>query len=166
MNFNGTQCCGVQELSSLSNHKKPDEAMAAFCTHIFGAVNKGRRSAFDRTKDKAKPVVKMNATLYSFYTFTAAIYKNKAEESQYGPAFAKFIREHKLGQVSTCRARPNHAFHPDHKVQAWIWRPSLRTLKTWWLQQHLLEVEAKAAKAAAAVASVASASVDPINHPF
>jgi hypothetical protein len=136
MNFRDTGCCGIKEITSLSSHKKPDEAMQAFCQMLFG-VNK-RKSAFERM---TKSDMFLAAYLYSFYLFTAAIYDqadktlHEAYKHPYGEDFAKFIKENKLGQVSCCRARTNHAFHPDHKVKAWIWRPSMKGLKKWWLSR-------------------------------
>lgn len=145
MDFQATHCCGIQEITQLSNHETAEEAMENFCRSVFGNSRK--------VSYRGLPAKK--STMFSFYMFTAAVYgtfrqkEDKYYRRPYGAEFAAFIKTHKLGSVSTQRARTNYAFHPDHKVQAWLWRPNVKNLEAWWgIKDTQLQAE-KAAKLAA-----------------
>lgn len=146
MNFKETGCCGIQELTALSHHTLPEDAMRVFCVTILGNIRKVTYA--DRVLGDFN--TKGNH-LYSFYLFTAAVYESgTGSQRPYGHNFAAFIKGHGLGVVSTIPATPNHAFHPDHKVQAWLWKPSLRGLKKWYQAELDREAAEIAAKLAAA----------------
>jgi hypothetical protein len=144
MNFQPTHCCGIQEITELSSSLTAEEAMASFCSKTFGS---GKRARYRTT-------VSAGSTMYSFYYFTAAVYPenhpdrghNSRYHTPYGTEFAKLIKEAKLGRVTTLPARTNYAFHPDHKVQIWLWRPGKKNLEAWWA----LYQEKQAAKLAEA----------------
>lgn len=128
LTFKATGCCGIQELTGLSTHTRPEEAMAVFCAQVLGKI---RAVAYaDRVSGNFNSGPNH---MYSFYLFTAAVYESgTGPQRPYGQNFADFIKAHRLGQVSTLPARPNFAFHPDHKIQAWLWKPSLRGLRAWY----------------------------------
>lgn len=124
MQFKDTNCCGVKEIWSLSAHRSPELAMDEFCKYHLGTIRNVTYHGM-----KARP-----QTIYSFYLFTAAIMKSCLGNypATYGPDFANFIRLNKLGTVTRTRAVFNLAFHPDHKVQAWLWCPNVKRLQKWW----------------------------------
>jgi hypothetical protein len=124
MNFRPTNCCGISEITSLSNHTTPEEAMVDFCKQVFGTY---RQTGFGGLR-------RSNATyFYTYYMFTAAVYETGPySKRKYGQDFADFILNHGLGKVATIDAEVNFAFHADHKVQAWLWQPDRTTLAAWW----------------------------------
>lgn len=142
LTFRATGCCGIQELTSLSTHTLPEEAMKAFCVQMLGTVRKVQYADRVLGDFNNRP-----NHLYSFYLFTAAVYEpGKGNHRPYGENFAAFIKAHRLGDVSTLPARTNFAFHPDHKVQAWLWKPRLAGLKAWYkllLDKEEAELQAK-----------------------
>lgn len=128
LTFRATGCCGIQELTSLSTHTLPEEAMKAFCVQMLGTVRKVQYADRVLGDFNNRP-----NHLYSFYLFTAAVYEpGKGNHRPYGENFAAFIKAHRLGDISTLPARTNFAFHPDHKIQAWLWKPRLAGLKAWY----------------------------------
>lgn len=143
MDFQATHCCGIQEITQLSQHENAEEAMENFCRSVFGNTRKVSYRGLQAKK----------STMFSFYMFTAAVYSESQQKKHddqyyrpYGAEFAAFIKTHKLGSVSTQRARTNYAFHPDHKVQAWIWRPNIKTLEAWWIIKDEQQQQKKAAQ--------------------
>lgn len=162
MYFTATQCCGFQEISSLSNHQTPEQAMAAFCASHFGSIRKKNPNGKDDRSYGDGP-----HTLYTFYVFTAAIYGPKKRDNVfsnrglYGAKFAEFIKEQKLGTVTTIPAKVNKAFHPDHKVQVWIWHPSREPLTRWWQGFSTAKQAEEAAKKAEIAAALATACPPP-----
>lgn len=107
------QCCAVHELVDISDYSNPRDAMRKLCELVRP----------DR--------------LEAFYIFTGVV-RFKADSDDfganvtYGPNFAAYIREHKLGIVSGSCIRSNRVNHPDHFVKVWIWAPSVHGLKLWW----------------------------------
>lgn len=143
MNFASTNCCGIQEITNLSMSTSPEDALTTFCTKVFGSARK--------VVYKSQPA--RPQTIYSFYLFTAAVAKDAASAigyyRPYGKAFADFLKTQKLGKVSTLPAKFNLAFHPEHKVQAWIWSPNKQALEKWWtLRQAQLKADKLAVEAA------------------
>lgn len=127
LTFRATGCCGIQELTELSSHPTPEDAMDVFCGRMLRKIRKV--AYLDRVLGDCQL---RQSHLYSFYLFTAAVYDPGKGGRPYGQNFAEYIKAHRLGQVTTLPARPNYAFHPDHKVQAWLWKPSLSGMKKWY----------------------------------
>ena len=69
----------------------------------------------------------------AFYIFTGVVgYTKSKGKPRYGPEFANFISEHKLGTVTEAPARVNRTNHPTHLVKVWVWSPNYRKLKAWY----------------------------------
>lgn len=140
MTSRSMDCCGTKELVLLSTHYSPFTAMLAFVSMWKnGEDHSGFRAA--------------NSSMYSNYIFTAAIYDREVCEKTsgqhthllkgklwdkkldmyfpYGHYFAEFIEKNKLGKVVTLDSTINAAFHPDHKVQAWLWQPDPKAIQKW-----------------------------------
>lgn len=138
-----THCCGIQEISGLS---------------YFGDSESGARDAMESFCATALPKrVKYHGqtasgdTLYSFYYFTAAVYKAKGGSS-YAHAFARFIRKYNLGKLTISPTRKNSAFHAGHWNQVWIWMPDTDALRVWY--NELLAARPAPTKVAAPVLPV------------
>lgn len=161
VNLYGTQCCGTQEITSLNTHESPEKAMLRFCELTLKKGGSALRYGYSNS---AKPL------LYSHYTFTAAVYDKECsafasyersypkkidpefgQYMPYGAQFAKFIQENKLGEVVTTSPKINKLYHPDHKVQIWIWTPDQDAIEAWYVTKvgPQLAEEAKKALAAA-----------------
>lgn len=144
MQFASTNCCGIQEIICLSDSVSPDEAMQSFCSKTLGTT---RAVLYKGMKGR-------HNTIYSFYMFTAALPGPRTPKDDYtnhyyrpyGDDFAKFIKLHKLGKVTTLPAKVNEAFHPDHQVKAWIWSPNKDSLAKWWQERQLVMKAEKEAK--------------------
>lgn len=145
-----TGCCGVQEILSLSSMASAEAAMLAFTKTIFKPSVSRYTYGFNAQKGYVTP--------YSHYTFTAAIYgkeEGKAESlldpefklwNPYGHKFAQYIRDHKLGDVSTTKPVVNALNHPDHRVQIWIWTPDIEALHAWHTQMNAASLAEEARK--------------------
>lgn len=139
-------CCGIKEILNLSSFILPEIAIMAF----IRMWKKGE----DHSGYAAYP-----GTMYTNYVFTAAVYdteicsgprehKSSKYDHQYlkngklwdakrgmyfpyGHNFAEFIEKHKLGTVVSPGEGVNEAFHNDHKVAAWVWRPDSKALEAY-----------------------------------
>jgi hypothetical protein len=123
LDFYDTHCCALEEIDKLASFEgDPKGAMISFCRSNLGKPVewKIRQPSGDFGAAGA---------LYSFYFFTASVYKGK---TSYGEAFAKFIEENKLGKTITTPIMTNMAFHTDHGNQVWIWMPDVQALNAWW----------------------------------
>jgi hypothetical protein len=118
-------CCAVHELNILSTYSTPKEAMLAFCKlHVsrygYNGVTKGGLY-----------------TPGAFYIFTGVVKfrddsDDYGEDTSYGLNFAAYIKEQRLGVVSSSCRRVNRVNHPDHTIKVWIWAPSVKRLRLWW----------------------------------
>lgn len=92
-------CCGVGEISGLSDHG--------------GGIDAIRRIIRDRD---------WNDNKYPFYFFADAL-----GNRQGGTLLASTIKKHKLGVLmpTTTRINPNS----DNKIKAWLWIPDKGALK-------------------------------------
>lgn len=112
-----TECCAIQEIDGLKGHADAKEAMLAFCKQNFG------------TGVLFKSQAAYSNSVYSFYLFSASL---ESGQKPYGKEFEEFIKENELGTVWASPKRVNHAFHPDHSNQVWVWMPDVTKLKAWW----------------------------------
>lgn len=116
MYIRSTQCCALDEIFGLSDHKSAEDAMSNFCSII----------------------VRMDNKVYTtgLYLFTGVIKHTDGSEAMtnftYGPNFAAFIRDNKLGKVRGSWSAPNIINHPTHVVRAWIWCPDRDALTKWY----------------------------------
>jgi hypothetical protein len=140
MEFRDTGCCGIQEITQLSNYSSAEEAMLAFCKELFKVDENSPSCRFGRS-------VGVKGTIYTHYLFTAAVYGKKTRDSYeadmrcyqpYGAEFAQYIKDFNLGTVVGSEAEINHAFHPDHSVQAWIWTANSTNLQAWYKQNKYI----------------------------
>ncbi len=127
----GISCCAIHEIVSLGDHTNPTNAMKAFCSNLWG---RGRYTygGVDRN---------LLAEPHSFYLFSGVERYKVSEEDddddyrpeaiKYASAFAKFIKENKLGRVRSSVGRYNRN-HPTHWVKAYIWAPDGKNLREWY----------------------------------
>ena len=125
LKFYDTHCCALEEIDGLAEFpNNPKGAMVDFCrTYI------GKRVEWKVRVPKGD--FGSQGALYSFYFFTAAVYR---KGTGYGVQFAEFIKENKLGEVITTPVMTNMAFHTDHGNQVWIWMPDVKALTKWWTE--------------------------------
>ncbi len=132
MKFRDTSCCAWQEISNLSQHPTPEDAMKSFCELNFGAAE---------SRVKYHTMQSLQNHLYSFYLFSTAVNTPGTEKessylpkfgTDYGSKFAKFIQENKLGTVVESPMMVNAAFHADHSNVVWIWAPDEAAIQKWW----------------------------------
>lgn len=136
MNIIDLAQCACAEINGLAYHHQGREAMREFCRIAWSG-----KEVSTKWPTASKGAMKLS----SFYLFTAAA--NGIDG--YGGNFAKFIKEHKLGEVVETPAVINAKFHPDHRNKAWIWTPDVPALDKWWqaekavIQQEAMEDELK-----------------------
>ena len=131
MNFRSTSCCAWQEITGLSTHSTPKDAMITFCK---ANLTQGE----SRIMYHSSPANQNR--LYSFYLFSAAVHTAKSGGSKflqsvgedYGSKFAKFILDNKLGTITESPVKPNMAFHEEHSNRIWIWATDQKAIETWW----------------------------------
>lgn len=100
-NIQETECCGVHEIDNLEGEGNAERSMRIVCEDYFGEDNH-----------------------CAFYTFTDVMeYKN-------GTAFAKYIKDHKLGRVVKSHTRRNP--NSGNRISIWIWEPHFTNLRNWW----------------------------------
>lgn len=120
-------CCAVQEIAGLS-HTGGDShaAMRDFCKIELDRSFRG---------------------LYTMYIFTGVLEHTCGEPiyggPDYGPNFAKFIKEHGLGEVVAGKPEFNRVNHPTHLVQGWIWTPDVEAVKAWWSKNKAVAKKGK-----------------------
>lgn len=123
-----TQSCAMSEISGLSNYKdKPKLAMQHFCRLN---IKETEGLMYHRYQG-------LTGKMFAMYSFSAPVYKAGRSGGEYGPQFAKFIKENKLGIVIQTPAVENEIFHPDHKNRVWIWVVNKENLKKWWKENPL-----------------------------
>ena len=128
--FNSTKCCAYSEITGLSSHTTPKDAMITFCrANLNQAESRVMYHTAPSTQNR----------LYSFYLFSAAIATPTRKDTylsnigdDYGSKFAKFILENKLGEIVESPLRPNMAFHEDHSNKIWIWATDQGMIEKWW----------------------------------
>lgn len=126
--YRNTLCCALEEIDKLAAFDgNPKAAMVSFCQANLG------RPVVWKIRDPSGNDKGANGALFSFYFFTAAVYKGKVS---YGAQFARFIAENGLGQVIESPLMTNMAFHTDHGNQVWIWMPDLKALTKWWKENQ------------------------------
>lgn len=131
-------CCGVTEIGNLSEYPNPEAAMARF-------VGNCQRMRFD-TKSKT---YNKYIHLQAFYVFTAVVYERETgRHPTYGPDFAKYIRDNRLGSVKESPMRFN-TNEPEHRLRVYVWAPNKKAINKWWkAYNEKLAAEAKANEAA------------------
>lgn len=131
MDIRNLSCCGIQELTDISDLPNPDSV-------IMRLVQQHYRPA-SRYYGARKPRLHRFSGFYIF-SEVAVTYDedNRARKSSkptcqvgYGKALARYIRTHKLGHVSASRTARNRVNHPDHGLIVYTWAPSQRGLRAW-----------------------------------
>src|SRR5213592_2438286 len=119
INTRGLDCCAVTEISNLESYATPREAMLAFC------------AAHSNKYTIGNPMADPGA----FIIFTAII-DDREEDGvgicTYGPRFAAYIKQHRLGPVKESVKRLNRNGSPRHLDQVWIWAPNFSRLAAWY----------------------------------
>lgn len=134
MEFECLTCCAVQEITELSSHRTPHEAMKAFCHEQFLLDDFGDEQGWGKPHLREK--------LSGFYIFTGVIKHNDGSNAdprglRYGPAFAAFIRRNGLGRVTASVPAPNRQNHPHHILKVWVWAPYQGAMERW-CQKHVV----------------------------
>lgn len=122
MNLVRSAQCGSQEITNLATHSTALDAMKAFCKATLETTNRYTSSNYTV------------GYLYANYIFSEAL-KNDGKPlgaRNYGMDFAKFIKEHELGEVVWGPPARNVSFHPDHANQIFVWAPDPDALRTWY----------------------------------
>lgn len=130
------ECCAGKEVAGLMNTKTPEQAMKEVCHGLkkFGG-NLGTPPGFILFSAIVKVDEKAD-DLNNEYLSNHGL-KNLG----YGEAFAAYIKEHKLGTVTKCPARPNRINHPNHIVRMWMWCPDPKRLTAWWIENRVRKTE-------------------------
>lgn len=119
-----THSCAISEIHNVRAFQgDPKGAMMSFCKLSLG------RPVVWKIVDPSGNDKGQDGALYSFYFFSSPIYRGK---TSYGEQFAQFIEDEKLGRIVTTPGLLNHAYHPDHANQIWIWMPNVKALEAWW----------------------------------
>lgn len=115
MIISSLNCCAVSEVYGLVDD--PRETMQSFCKLVTPKY--GRY---------------INPRLGAFYIFTDVVkYKGTCTQSPCrGKAFAKFIKDNRLGQITESHERLNRLGAPRHLDKVWVWSPSKRNVLKWW----------------------------------
>jgi hypothetical protein len=120
-----TSCCGVMEISGLSSHKTPKDAMLEVVDGPAGWWNTGWG------KYGCAPGLVIFTGVIR-HTDGSAVRPNP----YYGPRFAAYIRRHKLGIVTVGGTAPNRKTHPTHIIRLWVWNPNPDAIKAWWKKHN------------------------------
>jgi hypothetical protein len=108
MHIAPTSCCGLREISGLSYHNTPGEAMREFALGAtrLNYVRSGR------------------VLVCSHVIFSAADGAN-----DYGDKFAAYIRRHKLGTIAISRRLTNP--NSGNPLKVWVWSINKTALLAW-----------------------------------
>lgn len=130
MELTQTQCCAIEEISELSTHATPEDAMADLCE----AMEYGAADSYNDREYRNRESNDDDLIIPGLLTFTGVVgyTDGDTDDTTYGPKFAAYIRKHKLGRVVEGPVSTNRMNHPTHKVRLWIWKPSVKGLTKWW----------------------------------
>ncbi len=120
-------CCATREIDGLDMCNTPKEAMDDFLDEQCLTSGDYSHNSYG---DAIRP---SNENVSAFYYFTGIMgyTDNKANKPKYGQKFSAFIKKEKLGKVIFSGAAPNRVNHPTHIVGVWVWRPSIKGLKSY-----------------------------------
>lgn len=130
--------CIWSTLTNLRLYHTPEKAMAAFCKSGLGAesvLNKWtRQSSLTGPKNPKAQYHYGKTNLYSLYIFSGPLGRdsNNADNPDYAPKFAAFLKKHKLGVVIESPVVSNDLVHAGRKGQVFMWVPDEPALKVWW----------------------------------
>jgi hypothetical protein len=106
MRFHPKSCCGLREISGLSDHCDSAEAMQAFCgSVIFSGYLRCSHAIFSEARGML-----MN-------------------DGPYGERFAAYIRRHNLGTVTASKRVENP--NSGNQLKVWVWTINKRNLRAW-----------------------------------
>ena len=121
MTLHSMNCCACQELICLDKGKplSGEKQMREFCNFLYSDYSK-------RLSDPG-----------AFVIFTGVVKVRKGsdddvDDTTYGPTFASYIKEQKLGSIKESVKVINRTNHPDHWVKVWVWAPNFEKLKAWY----------------------------------
>jgi hypothetical protein len=100
-------CCGIREISGLSQHRGPAAALKSFCRGVY------------------KTEYGTDASRFRYSIFS------QIQARQYGDKFAAYILEHKLGDVIETTGRhvnPNSG----NVLKVFVWTVDHDAVKLWW----------------------------------
>lgn len=130
MELNDTACCAVMEMSHIADNEGPEEVIREVCENVWG--DPYYDPEWDDPPSENKP--------QAFYTFTGVVGYRKGsddegDDTEYAPKLAAYIRKNDLGIVTESPTRYNRTNHPDHRVKVYVWAPSARGLRKWWVER-------------------------------
>lgn len=117
MTLKQMSCCGMRDLSGLSDHETPKEAMVAF---VLTSCPRVSRYNWD-----ARKCEKLRQLNFSHVIFSEA----NNEHRRYGENFATYIRRNKLGTVVASERRVNP--NSGNQVKFWVWTLNKHNLVDW-----------------------------------
>lgn len=148
-------CCGVDVIAGVSNHKSPEEVIKNFVqsferTDYLGG-RRERKVFFDDVQpfyvfagvDKVTPSSSFDDEKVYYFADGApeterdddGYYYHDGGLVPYGycEALWRYIRDNGLGNiVRTSEAQPNKLNHPTHMLRVYVWTPDLDALKKWY----------------------------------
>lgn len=130
--------CIWTTLTNLKLYTKPEKALAVFCQQGLGAesiINEWtRQNPLLGPKSKTVQYHSGRTNLYALYVFSGPLGydSNNAENPDYAPKFAAFLKAHKLGEVIASPVVQNDLVHAGRKGQVFMWVPDEDRLKAWW----------------------------------
>ena len=115
INMVGLQCCGVKEISGLSDYESAAYAMQDFWNTTYGR--------------KVPNLIGNNLVPAPMVNFRYCIFTQARHTYDYGIDFAKFITNNKLGTIAETDFNTNPNSGNDVKV--WIWTIDHNALGRW-----------------------------------
>lgn len=129
-------CCALWEVSNISQHRTPREALLSICKGLWNPYAKELQKF--KTFCMFSGVVeikgyeamdKPNKDMEMSYAYLGNI---KYGNVNYGPKFAAYIIKNELGEVGCVGEGYNEPGHPKHLVKLWVWRPNNKAIRAWW----------------------------------
>ena len=123
-------CCGIKEISGLSNHRTPELALKDFVAQVYRSGNaRGGWQPGIGTGDLTKTILPKIVAFTPRFRY--AIFSQAGVQAKYGVTFAKFIEDNKLGKV----VRADSKFHKNpnsgNMLTAWIWTLDEKAIDAW-----------------------------------
>lgn len=130
--------CIWTTLTNLKLYRQPEKALATFCRQGLGAesmINEWtRQNPLEGPKSKTVQFHGGRTNLYALYVFSGPLGhdSNDADNPDYAPRFAGYLKKQKLGEVIASPVVTNDLVHAGRKGQVFMWVPNEPALKAWW----------------------------------
>lgn len=115
-----TTCCGLAEVDGLSQSKTPKDALMSIWRNLMD----GQKNELVGRMHYGRPPF----VLLSTVTKKVTAGHGSDRKDDYGQAFAMYIIENGLGEITASGERTNHT---GNGLMIWIWEPDYEAL-VWW----------------------------------